>query len=516
MLMCKAGIRNFLLMIVLPVLAACSRERLAPRPFEITAGIEASPSTLDPRLARDAYAVQMLPLVFPGLFEIGDNLEPRPNLVAEYEQADDRTFIFKLKPGIKFANGKTLVSSDVKATLESLRLPELNSPYSELGDRIEGIEILDPLTLKLKLKEPFAPILVMLNLGILPAELATKSSPLEVSELIGAGPYQVEAFEPGNRVALKPNPFYAGAKPYFQRIEFRIIPEDTTRLLSLEKGEIQILQNPIPADELPRLKKNPELRLTEQPGISYTYLGFNFRDPILKDLRVREAIAHAINRDQLIGCLLQGSALKADSLLSPRHWAFEPDVTMYDYDPALAKKMLDQTGLPDPDGDGPRPRFKLLYKTSQNQQRLWIAQAIADELGKVGIEVEVRSLEFGTLFSDIQAGNFSIYTLTWVGVVEPDIYYNIFHSASVPPKGANRGRYSNPALDQILDQARASMSRDERKALYAQVQKTVSHDLPYVSLWYTNDLSVSDQRLEGFALGPGGEWTGLAKARWRP
>lgn len=478
-------------------------------------GIEASPSNLDPRLARDAYAVQILPLVFPGLFEIGDNYEPKPNLVSEYAQLSDTSYIFHLKPGIKFSNGKPLSAQDVKATLESLKLPGINSPYAELMDRIKSIEILDPLSLKLELTEPFAPILVQLCIGILPAELAQNQSSPGIKDLIGAGPFRVESFEPGSRVVLSQNPFYTGPKPYFERIEFRVIPEDTTRILSLEKGEIQLLQNPIPVDELARLKSNPALRVLEREGVNYTYLGFNFRDPVLKNILVRKAIAYAINRDELIGCLLKGTVFKANTLLSPRHWAFEPDVITYNYDPELAKKLLDLAGYPDPDEDGPKPRFKLIYKTSMNQQRIWIAQAIADQLKKVGIEVEVRSLEFGTLFADIQAGNFQIYTLTWVGVIEPDIFYNIFHSASVPPKGANRGRYSNTRLDSLLEKARRAKNRDERRMLYAEIQKILSAELPYISLWYSNDLVVSDKRLVGFEPGPGGEWTGLENARWK-
>jgi len=475
-------------------------------------GIEASPSTLDPRLARDAYAVQILPLVFPGLFTIGDNLEPVPELVESYQQLDELTYQFKLKSEIRFASGKILTSQDVKATLESLLLPGLNSPYLDLARKIQKIKILDEENFQIKLKQAYAPILVELGIGILPEGLAEKTS-LKSSELYGAGAYQIEEFIPGSKVVLVPNPYYP-QRPYFEKIIFKIIPEDTTRLLSLEKGEVQLLQSPIPPDELTRLKENPELKLWMRPGINYSYLGFNLRDPILSNLLVRKAIAYAINRDEIIHCLLKDTVFKADTLLSPRHWAYESEVEKYSYQPERAKELLDQAGYPDPDGDGPLPRFRLAYKTSQNQVRLWIAQAIAEQLGKVGIEVEVRSLEWGTLFSDIQAGNFQIYTLTWVGVVEPDIYYTIFHSQSIPPAGANRGGYFNPELDQLLEQARRTTERKERRQIYSQVQKIISQELPYLSLWYSMDIMVCRRELAGFQLGPGGEWTGLIQSRW--
>jgi len=504
--------RQGIIFLIFLLFVSCEARRDYFKKKEIVVGIEASPSTLDPRLARDAYAVQILPLVFPGLFTIGDNLEPVPELVESYQQLDELTYQFKLKSGIRFASGKILTSQDVKATLESLLLPGLNSPYLDLARKIQEIKILDERNFQIKLKQAYAPILVELGIGILPRELAEKTS-LEPDQLYGAGAYQIAEFIPGSKVVLVPNSYYP-QRPYFEKIIFKIIPEDTTRLLSLEKGEVQLLQSPIPPDELPRLKENPELKLWMRPGINYSYLGFNLRDPILSNLLVRKAIAYAINREEIIHCLLKDTVFKADTLLSPRHWAYESEVEKYSYQPERAKELLDRAGYPDPDGDGPLPRFRLVYKTSQNQVRLWIAQAIAQQLGKVGIKVEVRSLEWGTLFSDIQAGNFQIYTLTWVGVVEPDIYYTIFHSRSLPPNGANRGGYFNPELDRLLEQARRTTERKERRQIYSQVQKIISQDLPYISLWYSMDIVVCRRELAGFHLGPGGEWTGLIQSRW--
>ena len=481
---------------------------------EITVGIEASPSMLDPRLVRDAVADNILPLVFRGLFKIGDNLEPTPDLVEKFEQPDARTYVFHLRPGIKFANGRELTTEDVKATLESLQSPDINSRYAEVVGHIIKMEVLDKYSLRVELKEPFAPLLVLMNVGILPAETAKKMS-LQTSELFGAGPYKFAKWVPGSEIVLERNPYYSGARPYFEKIVFRIIPEDTTRLLSLEKGEIQIVQNPIPPDELPRLKSNPRFLVRERQGINYSYMGFNLRDPVLGKPLVRQALAYAINRDEIINCLLKGTVAKADTLLSPQNWAFEPEVEKYDYDIEKAKALLDQAGYPDPDGAGPLPRFKLSYKTSQNVQRLWIAQAIGYQFGKIGIDVEVRSLEWGTVFADIQAGNFQLYTLTWTGVTDPDLYYTIFHSQSLPPKGSNRSGYSNPEIDRLVTGARIVPDREERKKLYSRVQKIVSRELPYVSLWYSKDCVVSDQRLAGFKPGIGGDWIGLAGARWK-
>ena len=502
------------LLILIFIFCSCSHKLGTDLRREIVVGIEASPTSLDPRLARDAYSVQIIPLVFPGLFKIGENLEVEPDLVEKYFQIDKLSWQFELKKGIRFASGKELCAQDVVATIKSLLLPGINSPYLELAQKIKKIKILDKYKFQIQLYEPYAPFLVELCIGILPRKLAEKKE-LSPSELYGTGPYQLDKFLPGEKVVLKRNPYYSGQKPYFKRIIFRIIPDDTTRLLSLEKGEIQLVQNPIPPDEIERLKKNPRLKVWMRPGINYSYIGFNLKEPPLSNPLVRKAIAYAINRDEIIKCLLKDTVIKANSLLSPRHWAYEPDVQEYNYNPEKAKQLLDQAGYPDPDGDGPKARFHLVYKTSQNQLRIWIAKAIAYQLGKVGIDVKVRSLEWGTLFSDIQAGNFQIYSLTWVGVVEPDIFYTVFHSKSIPPKGANRGGYFNPLVDQLVEQARRINDRQKRKELYSKVQKILAKDLPYISLWYSKDIVVCDKRLVDFRLGPAGEWTGLATARFQ-
>jgi len=186
----------------------------------------------------------------------------------------------------------------------------------------------------------------------------------------------------------------------------------------------------------------------------------------------------------------------------------------YEYNPNLAKALLDQAGLFDPDGDGPRPRFALSFKTSTNKLRVAIATAIADQLKDVGIKLEIRSLEWGTFFDDVKRGNFQTYTLTWVGITDPDIFYYIFHSDSLPPNGANRGRYVNPAVDKLIERSRRAIDFGERKRLYSEIQKAIAHDCVYVSLWYNDNVVVMKRNLKGFVIYPGGEYTSLAWARW--
>jgi peptide/nickel transport system substrate-binding protein len=229
---------------------------------------------------------------------------------------------------------------------------------------------------------------------------------------------------------------------------------------------------------------------------------------------VRGACAGAIDRDAIIAGVYRGQARPATGLLPPGHWAYNGDVPTYPYDPAAARHLLDQAGFPDP--EGPAPRFSLTYKTSQNQLTRRIGEVLQEQLAQVGIQVAVRSYEWGTFYADIKAGNFQLYTLSWVGVTDPDIYNYAFHSKSVPPDGANRGRYANPDLDALLERGRTEDDRDRRKAIYAEVQRIVARDLPYVSLWHPESVLVRDRRLTGFVLSPVGDYTSLAHARLAP
>jgi peptide/nickel transport system substrate-binding protein len=474
--------------------------------------LEGNPVTLDPRLARDAYSTRLLPLLFHFLVQLNAKAEIIPDLALSWEQPDPLTFVFHLRPGLRFSTGQEVSAQDVVYTLTSMADPELRSPHQGFLARLREITALDAHTVRLQLKEPYAPLLTELVLGIVPEAEARRRGKEFSRRPVGSGPYRLLSWEQGGEVALEPNPHFAGPAPRLQRLVFRVLPDDVTRIMALERGEIQLLLSATPPDDMAVLEKNPRLRIVSEPGISYTYLGFNLADPILAHRAVREAIAHAIPRDELVSCLFHGQARPATGLLAPEHWAYEGQVETYDYDPARAKALLDQAGYPAPPGGG--PRFHLLYKTSQNKLRRWMAEAIAYSLGEVGIEVEVRSLEFGTLFADIQAGNFQLYSLTWVGVTEPDIYYNAFNSKSLPPVGANRGRYRHPEIDRLTEAGRAAFNPVERRALYSQVQKILAHDLPYVSLFYSTEDVVMDRKLQGFVLYPEGDYRSLAQAYW--
>ncbi|OGP84001.1 MAG: hypothetical protein A2Y95_10490 [Deltaproteobacteria bacterium RBG_13_65_10] len=503
-----------LLAAILPVVACGGAQR--PGADTIVVAIEQDPGTLDPRLATTAYASRLSALVFNGLVKLDRDGRLVPDLAERFESPDPKTYIFHLRHGVRFHDGRPLTSADVAFTVRSILDPALKSPRREDFAKVVAVETPDPFTIIFHLSRPFSPFLTAARTGVVPQGLGGKSLADFSRAPIGTGPFRFKMWEQNARVLLDAHPDYFAGAPKILHAIFKIIPNDTTRVLELRKGSVDLLQNAVPAYAVKSLRQDPGVEIVERPGMNFSYLGFNLEDPILRKREVRSAIAHAIDRKAIIDHVLEGLATPAQGLLAPSNWAYTNEVETYEHDPAKARALLDAAGFPDPDGSGPRPRFSLTYKTSTSKERVSIGETIVQSLREAGIEVTLRSLEFGTLYADVNKGNFQVYGLTWVGVTDPDILYYAFHSNSVPPDGANRGRYRNPRLDAILDRAREITDEKERKKLYAEAQRILAHDLPYVPLWYSTDVAAMRRRIVGYEVYPSGDFTGLLTARIDP
>jgi peptide/nickel transport system substrate-binding protein len=498
--------RRFAISVLFPVfltfLFGACRPGLKTPPDTLVVGIESAPTTLDPRLAADAYSSKIAQLIHNGLFRLDERLRLQPDLLDRFEQVSPTEFRFHIKPGLYFQDGSICDADDVKYTLQSVVDPALASPFRATMEKIESVTVEDALTLDVKLKEPFAPFLSALTLGVIPAE---------GDATIGTGPFRLESFKPAEGVTLVRNDRYFRDAPPMKRVSFRVIPDDNLRVLELKNRRLDVLQNSVPPLLLPALKDDPNLVLETTEGINMTYLGMNLRESPLNKPDVREAIARSLDIPALIDFRMAKLARPATGLLSPVHWAYEPDVTTYPYDPAKAKQLLDQAGLTDPDGAGPKPRLSLIYKTSTKKDRIGLARLIARYLKEVGIDVEVVPYDWGVFFSDVNKGNFQIYSLTWVGVTEPDMFYNVFNSRMTPPAGVNRGGYENRAIDELTEQGRRTLDPAQRKELYSAVQKVLSQEIPIIPLWYEDNYAVFGKNLKGLRLRPNASFEWVAE-----
>ncbi len=276
---------------------------------------------------------------------------------------------------------------------------------------------------------------------------------------IGSGPFKFVSAETDRDVIIERNDDYWGEKAKLARVRFAVVPDATTRALELRKGSGDVAINSLTPDTVSTLERDPSLAVERAPGTVLAYLGFNLRDPILKDVRVRQAIAYALDRRPMIEYLWRGEAQPARSVLPPQSWAYDGDVPAYDHDPDKARQLLDAAGYPAANG----VRFHITMKTSTDENTRLMVAVMQQQLREVGIALDIRSFEFATFFSDVTHGAFQMYGLRWIGGNEdPDIFDYAFHSSRFPPNGANRGFYSNPKVDALIDQARREV--DPRRA----------------------------------------------------
>lgn len=501
----RPSIKSFILFaVILLYFPACARSVGVPEDT-LVVGLEAFPQKLDPRFAVDALSSKINKLIYNGLFKLDEKLLVQPDLAESIQTPTPTTWVITIKKNIFFHNGNKLTTKDILYTFASIRDPKTASPHRGVFEQIKNFTALDDYSLKIELLQPFAPLLTGLNIGIVPA-----GSPIEGFTPTGTGPYRFKSQTQREEVLLERFDDYFGTKARTKNILFRSIAEDTLRTLEVMKGRLDLVQNAIPYVLLPAVKKAKNIAVTESSGINFTYMGLNLKDPILKNPQVRQALALAINRDEMIQYKLKGLAQQATSLLAPDHWAFTAELKPQVYDPDAAKRLLDEAGYADPPGAA--PRFKLVYKTSTKRDRVELAFLLADYLKQVGIEVAVKPYEFGTLFQDIRTGNFQIFTLTWVGLTEPDIYYYVFHSSQLPPAGGNRGFYQNPQVDALVEQGRQTLGTNERKKIYDEVQKIIFAELPYIPLWYEDNWLVTNKRVQGYTLRPDAGFENLVNA----
>jgi peptide/nickel transport system substrate-binding protein len=472
--------------------------------------LDSDPQSLDPRFGVDATSARVADLLHATLTRADEHGGRAPALAEDWSWTDDRTLVFHLRPGACFSDGRPVRAADVLATYEAIRDPAIGSPRRVTLATLASVEAPDERTVVMRLATPDAAFPDATGLAILPADLARQTA----EATVGAGPFRLVEARRGDRIVLAPNPYFSGGPPRLDPIVFRIVPDAVIRVLEVERGTIGLLQEMLEPELLARLRRAARLRVTTTPGTSVAYLAFNLRDPRLRDRRVRRAIAAAIDRDALVRWLAGDSARPATGLLSPEHWAYAAPA------PARrslrrARRLLDRAGLPDPDGAGPLPRFRIVYKTSSQPARRRLAEAIQADLARVGIALDVRTYEWGTLFADVRSGNFEMAAMAWVGIADPDLYRLTYHSAMAPPAGFNRGGYRSRAMDRLTDAGRRTRDPDARRAIYARVQRWAAADLPALPLWWEERVVVASDRLQGFAPQPSGDLAGLATAYLR-
>lgn len=475
-----------LALLVCVLLVACARQDDAILRF----GLATAPISLDPRQASDAVSIRICRLIYDALVDFDADFTPIPAL-ADWQVIDPKHYRFTLNPQRTFHDGTAVTTADVVATYHAILDPARASPHRGSLAHVAAVTAVDDHTVDFQLSraDPLFPGLLVI--GILRAADAQRAT---IPIPIGSGPFRVVASSP-NRLSL------ARVRDG-QRVDFMVVPNETTRALKLARGELDIAQGGLAPELVGWLRRRADLQVELRPGTVFSYLGFNLVSGPTRDPAVRLAIAQAIDRASIVNHLFKGQARLANAILVPEHWAGHPGLAPIPFDPAAARRLLATLGY-----SRSHP-LALSYKTSNDQFRRRIATVIQAQLRDVGIALELQNYDWGTLYGDIKAGRFEVFSLSWVGLQLPEIFRHAFHSGSIPPAGANRGRYRNATVDRMIEAAEQA-TRADQAHIYREIQAVLQRDLPYVPLWFEDTVVVHRARVLGYDTGINGHYDGL-------
>jgi peptide/nickel transport system substrate-binding protein len=446
---------------------------------------------IDPRFTGDAYGHKLSRLLFASLVTIdAHSLEVVPDLAEEVRVETPVRYRVRLRAGLRFSDGSALDAHDVAATFRSVVDPDLGTRYARTYRRIERVHVEDARTVVFELDGPHATFMTDLELPIMRAEDEHRHiGAVGATAPVGSGPYVLEHREPG-RIELTANPHWHGGTPRHPTVRMLVVRDDNTRALRLLAGAADLALNAVPPLLLPLFEQDDRFTVESAAGVGTTYLGLNLDAPALRDVRVRRALAHAIDREALIRTKLAGRARLARSWIVPGHWAFAPSVPRHEYDPQRARALLREAGLRT---HGDQPLLRLTLRCGSDRFRQSIARAIAAMLAGAGIDVELRPSEVATLIADLNRGRFELTMLEVPEVVEPHVLTWFFGSDHVPTggrEGANRWRLRSTELDAALERGRAEVARDARVAAYRDAQRILAEQLPIIPLWHEDVVAV--------------------------
>jgi peptide/nickel transport system substrate-binding protein len=501
---------SILLFAMLLSLTACSASK---DPRTLTLLIESSPNNLDVRQGTDSQSERIGELIYDPLVRKDAHFNLQPWLATSWDRPDPLMWVFHLRAGVHFHDGHTLTSADVAWSIRSMTNGAIITAKGGAFKAITGVDTPDPLTVVVHTSAPLPSLLFNLSDGLFGVVEAGAGRD-EGLHPIGSGPFRFVSQVQDKEVLLDRNPTYWAGPPSatIEHVRFQVVPDTITAALEMKKGSADVESNVLTMDMVHALSSEPNLRVSTGRGARVDYLNFNVQDPALRDPRVRQAIAFAIDRASLVGALWRGHAHLADTLLPTGHWAAatDADLAQYPHNTARAIQLLDAAGLK---ADSHGIRLHLTMKTSTDETTRLEAQAMQAELHDVGIDLNLRSAEFGTFYSDITKGAFQMYLLRWIGSNEdPDIFHYCYATEMFPPKGANRGHYANPRVDALLKAASMAADDATRRQNYLEIQQILAADLPTIPLWYPDNIVIHSARLTHLTLDPGGNFDFLRTA----
>lgn len=491
--------RMRVLVAILLMLGACQRPPpAADRPIEMV--VSSAPDVIDPRGSTDAISFRVTRLLHAGLFRLGDDLAPVPYVASSYTWRDARTLVVELRHDVHFDDGKPVDADDVIASIAAFGAE--GSRQRRVVEAIGNVVAEAPDRVRFELAYAHATLLSDLELPILRAEQAR--GPLRpAGDLDGLGPYRLQHFA-DDHLRLAPRAGSPDPTPK-SALVIRTVRDENARAMRLFAGEADVVHNGLSPELWPSLEKFADpsaatsVSLRTRPAANLTYLVVRHGRGQLADLRVRQAISLAIDRDAFCTYFFHGHAIPAKSALAPLHWAFDPSAPPLRYDPEASRALLAEHGALTP----------LVLTTSTDRLRLLMAQYLAQRLEALGLPTRVEPLELGTLLARLGRGDFELAILQMPELTEPNSLRTFLHSTSAPPLGVNRGRYQDEELDRWLDRGAADTDPSARQRDYAEVERLIRERLPLIPLWHEDQVVVTSARARAFMPTAEGRWRNL-------
>ena len=472
-------------------------------------------SNLLPRMSTDSPSSEVSQNLFIGLIKYDENLQIVPWAAESYEILDGGLRLkFTLRPGILWEDGVEMTAEDVEFTYKVMIDPKTPTAYAGAFRMVSSFTVTGKYTVEVTYDAPFARSLETWMGSILPKHILEKENFRETRfsrAPIGSGPYKFKEWIAGSRIVLEANPRYFEGRPFIDQLVFSTIPDLTTMFLELKAGALDMMtlspqqytyqtKDPAVADHYSQFR---------YLSFSYTYLAYNHESPLFKDMRVRRAIAHVIDKREIVAGALLGQGETTIGPFVPGTWAYNNAIVDYPVDIAAAEALLAEAGWKK-DGKGTLRNekglpFAFSIMTNQgNEQRIKTAVIIQSQLAKLGMKVSVRTVEWATFFSQfVNKGFFDAVILGWTTPLDPDLY-DVWHSSRMRPEGLNFIKYANARLDDLIERGRRTFDRAERKKLYDEAQAILHEEQPYCFLYVPYSLPVVHKRFRGIKQAPAG------------
>ncbi len=503
----KSLLCSILLLLLLP---ACG-QKVERNPNSFVESSIGDARRLNPVIANDSASGTINEFVFNGLVKYDKDIKLVGDLAERWDISNGgKTITFHLRKNVRWHDGAPFTAEDCLFTFKKFVDPNVVTPYSSSYMDVLKAEAVDRYTFRVTYKEPFSPALESWSMGIIPKHLLDGkdiNTDAFNRRPVGTGPYRFKEWIAGQKIVLEANADYFEGRPKIDSFIYRIIPDSTTMFQELLSGSVDFMG----LTPLQYLRKSETRRIRENyqkfryPANGYTYLGYNLANPLFKEIAVRQALSYAINRQNIIDGIMMGLGRPCTGPFSHVSWAYNPDARTYQHDPERARRMLEQAGWKmGADGvlikDGRPFRFTILTNQGNNE-RIRTAEILQQNLRAVGIDVNIRVMEWQAFLEQIDKRSFDAMILGWSMGRDPDLY-DIWHSSKTKKGEYNFIGYKNAEVDKLLIEGRRTFYIEKRKKIYYRIHAILAEEQPYAFLYVPDALPIVHKRFKGIEVAP--------------